>query len=118
MEVKKEFVQDVWPDVYASRQSKKILKWPVTASTSTGSRPKKARKKVLYLVVGKERVLGLIPLDESGVKIDERNAINRFRLVKFVGQEVAFVVTGIDFENERTVDMTPPLGMIGSITKV
>ena len=92
---KKEFFQDVWPEVYASRQSKKILKWPV----STIEEYSVGGEKVLCLAVLKERVKGIIPAPETGVKLDGDARLSRARLLKLLGQEIAFIVLNIDEPN-------------------
>ncbi|MCL6559755.1 MAG: hypothetical protein K6U74_13360 [Firmicutes bacterium] len=92
---KKEFFQDVWPEVYASRQSKTILKWPV----ATVEEYKIGNEKVLCLAVLKERVKGIIPAPETGVKLDGDTRLNRARLLKLLGQEIAFIVLDIDEPN-------------------
>jgi prevent-host-death family protein len=55
-----EFQQDIWPEVYASRQNRSVLTWPVIGVEKHDG--------TMCLVVGKERVKGIIPLEESGIK--------------------------------------------------
>ncbi|AEG14495.1 RNA binding S1 domain protein [Desulfofundulus kuznetsovii DSM 6115] len=103
METRKEFFQDVWPDVFASRQKRKILRWPVVGVKDYTIRSGEEKKKVQCLVVGKEQVLGIIPFEESGIKPGESAAVNRARMMKYLGQEVAFIVIGLDTENDRFI---------------
>ncbi|MBF7084391.1 30S ribosomal protein S1 [Desulfallas sp. Bu1-1] len=100
----KEFVRDVWPQVYSSRQNRSILRWPATGVEEQVLHKKDGEKeKILCLVVAEERVKGIIPLTESGIKISDTKAVNRGRLLKYIGQEVPFIVIGIDVENERFI---------------
>lgn len=100
----KEFLRDVWPQVYGSRQNRTILKWPVTGVEEQILHKKDGEKeRIICLVVGMDRVKGIIPLPETGIKISETKAINRGRLLKYIGQEVPFIVIGIDVENERFI---------------
>lgn len=101
METKKEFFVNVWPEVYASRQNRSILKWPVTGVEEHTLRFREGEEKVFCLVVSKERVKGLIPLQESGIDPGPNKAATRGRLITLLGQEVEFVVTNIDLENEQ-----------------
>lgn len=103
MQSQKEFFHDVWPEVFASRQNRTILKWPVTGVEEVNLRSGENgenSKKIPCLVVSKERVKGLIPLQEAGIKIDEKKTVNRARMIKYLGQDVAFVVIGIDRERD------------------
>jgi small subunit ribosomal protein S1 len=104
IETRREFFQDVWPDIYKSRQSRTIMKWTVTGVNTykMTSRDGETRE-TLCLIVSKDQVMGIIPLEESGIKIDERNAVNKGRLVKYIGQETPFIVIGIDSQNERFI---------------
>jgi len=97
---KKEFFTNVWPEVYASRQNRSALKWPVIGVEEHALRFRDGEEKVLCLVVGKERVKGLIPLQESGVDPGPGKAATRSRLLGLLGQELDFVVTNIDLNNE------------------
>lgn len=95
-EVKKEFVENVWPEVFASRQTRRILSWPVVGVEShqvNGA-------KVSCMVVMKERVKGIIPLPESGVDPAETVGLTKARLQSYIGQNVSFIVIGIDKEND------------------
>ncbi|MDN5375464.1 MAG: small subunit ribosomal protein [Thermacetogenium sp.] len=95
-EVKKEFVENYWPEVYASRQNRTILTWPVIGvevhSHNNG--------KIPCMVVGKDRIKGIIPLPESGVEPAASAALTRARLQSYIGQNVSFIVIGIDREND------------------
>lgn len=102
--VKKEFHVDAWPEVYASRQARMVLRWPAVAVEERsvrvrGENNESRVEKVLCLAVQKGTVRGIIPLQESGVDLADNKRRNRARLLNLVGQEVAFVVTGIDTEN-------------------
>lgn len=105
---KKEFFANVWPEVYSSRQNKSPLKWPVIGVEEHVPRQSKKDKedkegkdnKVLCLVVGKERVKGLIPLGESGVDPGPSKTMTRSRLLGLLGQELDFIVTHIDTDGE------------------
>lgn len=101
METKREFFANVWPEVYSSRQNRGILKWPVIGVEEHTLRFREGEERVLCLVVNKNRVKGLIPFQESGVSPGPNKSANRGRLLKLLGQEIEFVVTGIDFENEQ-----------------
>jgi len=85
-------LSNVWPEVYSSWQSKNILKWPVTTveEHNIGS------EVIPCLSVTKERIKGLIPFSETGLNLDGNEHINRARLMKFLGQEIAFIVMKID----------------------
>jgi small subunit ribosomal protein S1 len=97
-EAKKEFLENVWPEVYASRQNRSILTWMVNGveEHSDGN----GTDKVLCMVVTKDRVKGIIPLPETGVEPAANKRFTRTRLQSYIGQQVAFVVIGIDKENE------------------
>lgn len=99
----KEFLRDVWPQVYGSRQNRSILRWPATGVEEQTYHGKEGKEKILCLVVAQERVKGIIPLSETGIKISDTKAVNRGRLLKYIGQEVPFIVIGIDVENERFI---------------
>jgi small subunit ribosomal protein S1 len=79
-----EFQQDIWPEVYASRQNRSVLTWPVIGVEKHDG--------TMCLVVGKERVKGIIPLEESGIKESDNERTNTYRLIDLVGQEVSFIV--------------------------
>lgn len=101
---KKEFHVDAWPEVYASRQTRMVLKWPAVAVEEhvirvRGENNESQTERVLCLAVQKSTVKGIIPLQESGVDPTDNKYRNRARLLNLIGQEVAFVVTGIDTEN-------------------
>ncbi len=100
MQAQKEFVHDVWPEVFSSRQNRSILKWTVTGVEEQKLRTAEGEKKIPCMTVEKERVKGIIPLPESGIKESDNNKINRNRLVKYLGQDVAFVVIAIDQEQD------------------
>ena len=55
-----EFHQDFWPEVYASRQNRSVITWPVIRVEEHNDTP--------CLGVSKERMKVLIPLDEVGIK--------------------------------------------------
>jgi len=102
--VKKEFHVDAWPEVYASRQTRMVLRWPAVAVEEhairvRGENNESQTERVLCLAVQKHTVRGIIPLQESGVDLTGNKRRDRARLLNLVGQEVAFVVTGIDTEN-------------------
>jgi small subunit ribosomal protein S1 len=102
--VKKEFHVDAWPEVYASRQTRMVLRWPAVAVEEhtirvRGESNESVTEKVFCLAVQKGTVRGIIPLQESGVDSTDNKYRNRARLLNLVGQEVAFIVTGIDTEN-------------------
>jgi len=97
----KEFHVDVWPEVYASRQTRSVLRWPVVAVEEhevrlKGEDGEPRTEKVLCLAVMKHGVKGIIPLHESGVNPAENRRLTRARLMRFLGQEVDFIVTAID----------------------
>jgi small subunit ribosomal protein S1 len=101
---KKQFHTDAWPEVYASRQTGMILRWPAVAVEEHHLRVKNengdtATEKVLCLAVARDGVKGIIPLPETGVEAD-RKFVARARLVQLLGQEVPFVVVGIDADAE------------------
>ena len=99
---KKEFFTNVWPEVYSSRQNRIALKWPVIGIEEHVLRFRgEEKEKVLCLVVGKERVKGLIPFQESGVDPGPNKHATRNRLLGLLGQELDFVVTNIDIDNEQ-----------------
>lgn len=97
---KKEFFANVWPEVYSSRQNKSPLKWPVIGVEEHVPRRSEGKEKVLCLVVGKERIKGLIPLSESGVNPGPSKAMTKSRLLGLLGQELDFIVTHIDTDGE------------------
>lgn len=104
LQEKKEFHVDVWPEVYASRQNRMVLAWPAVgvekfALRVRGENNEPRLEKALCLTVQKGDVRGLIPLQESGIEPGEGERRNRNRLLNLVGQEVCFIVTGIDLEN-------------------
>lgn len=86
-----EFQQDYWPEVYASRQNKSILTWPVIGVEKHNG--------TMCLVVGKERVKGLIPIEETGIKEGSNERTTTSRLMNFVGQEISFIVLSTDKKN-------------------
>lgn len=86
-----EFQQDLWPEVYASRQNRSVLTWPVIGVET--------HNETMCLVVGKERVKGLIPLEEAGIKEGSTQRATRGRLMNFIGQEISFVVLSTDKKN-------------------
>ncbi len=98
---KREFAKNVWPEVYSSRQNRSILKWPVIGVEEHTLRFKDGEEKVLCLAVYNNRAKGLIPFQESGVAPGPNKAATRGRLTQFLGQEVEFIVTRIDLENEQ-----------------
>lgn len=85
---KKEFEINMWPEVYASRQNRSILTWPVTGVEESAGK--------LCLVVSQDRVKGLIPLEESGVQTTDNPRFNKTRLNNLIGQEVSFIVISTD----------------------
>lgn len=102
--VKKEFHVDAWPEVYASRQNRMVLRWPAVAVEEhpiriRGENNESQTEKVLCLAVQKGTVRGIVPLQESGVEPTGDTRRDRNRLLNLLGQEIAFVVTGIDTEN-------------------
>jgi small subunit ribosomal protein S1 len=102
--VKKEFHVDAWPEVYASRQTRMVLRWPAVAVEEhsvriRGESNESQTERVFCLAVQKHTVRGIIPLQESGIDLTDNKHRNRARLLNLVGQEVAFIVTGIDTEN-------------------
>lgn len=103
IETKREFFQDVWPEIYKSRQSRTIMKWTVTGVNNYKLTNKEGDRETPCLIVTKDQVMGIIPLEESGIKIDERSVVNKGRLVKYVGQETSFIVIGIDSKNDRFI---------------
>ena len=86
-----EFLEDLWPQIYSSRQNKTILSWPCTGIEEVN--------KNFCLVISKERLKGLIPLEESGINVSHDEKISRRRLMSLVGQELSFMVIGIDKKN-------------------
>lgn len=88
---KLEFMEDLWPEIYSSRQNKTILTWPCTGIEESND--------THCLVVSKERIKGLIPLSESGINISHDDKISRRRLMSLVGQEISIMVIGIDKNN-------------------
>ncbi|OPX89476.1 MAG: hypothetical protein A4E53_01553 [Pelotomaculum sp. PtaB.Bin104] len=103
IETKREFFQDVWPEVYSSRQNRNVLKWSVVGVNNYKINTKDGEKEVPCLIVSKDQVMGIIPLEEAGVKVDEKTVVNRARLIKYVGQETPFIVIGIDSKNDRFI---------------
>lgn len=88
---KLEFTEDLWPEVYASRQNRTILSWPCIGIEEINKTP--------CLVVTKERVKGIIPLDEAGIHVSDDEKISRRRLMTLIGQDISFQVIGIDKKN-------------------
>ena len=88
---KKEFYQDVWPEVYASKQNRSVIMWPVIGVEEHDG--------TLCLVVGKDRVKGLIPAEETGVKQSENKRVAAGRLAGLIGQEVPLIVLSTDKAN-------------------
>ena len=86
-----EFHQDFWPEVYASRQNRSVITWPVIGVEEHNDTP--------CLVVGKERIKGLIPLEEVGIKEGATKRATVARLMNFIGQEIAIVVLSTDKQN-------------------
>lgn len=84
---KLEFIEDMWPEVYNSRQNKTILTWPCIGMEEDEGVP--------CLVVTKERVKGLIPIEESGIILSEDDKVSRRRMMSLIGQEVHFQVTSV-----------------------
>lgn len=102
MEAKKEFIQNSWEEVYRSRQTKAILKWPVVGVSEFSIGSGEDKEKTLCLVIGKGNIRGLIPIQETGIKIEEdKPLVNRARLYKFIGQDISAIANGkIDVEGE------------------
>lgn len=96
---KKTIQTQSWIEVYSSRQNKSMLKWPVTAIEEHSIKG----EKILCLVVSKDHLKGIIPFNETGLKPAESHSADRIRLLKYIGQEIAFIVIGIDTENERFI---------------
>lgn len=90
-----EFLEDLWPEIYSSRQNKNILTWPCTGIEEFNKTP--------CLVVSKERLKGLIPLEESGINVSHDDKISRRRLMSLIGQDINFLVIGIDKKNNLFV---------------
>ncbi|RJO63166.1 MAG: S1 RNA-binding domain-containing protein [Dehalococcoidia bacterium] len=90
---KRVFVKDVWPEVYASYQSRGILQWPVTGVEQHTLKNGDIEEDVLCLIVSREDSKGMIPLHETGITVDEKQHVNRSRLAALLGQPVSFVVT-------------------------
>ncbi|MCF8010871.1 MAG: S1 RNA-binding domain-containing protein [Clostridiales bacterium] len=93
----KEFFQDVWPEIFSSRQNRTVIWWPVTGIEEW---PMQDGKKMPCLVVTRERVKGIIPLKEIGIKVDTKKPVNRRRMMKLLGQDIAMIVIGIDREQD------------------
>ena len=79
-----EFQQDYWPEVYASRQNRSILTWPVIGVEKHNG--------TMCLVVGKERVKGLIPIEETGIKEGSNERTTTTRLMNFDNQEISIII--------------------------
>lgn len=88
--------QGIWPEIYSSRQSKTILRWPA----STIEEYNVNNKKTLCLTVLKNHIKGIIPDQESGFKLDGDLRQTRTTLSKLLGQEISFIVLDIDEKNE------------------
>lgn len=88
---KLEFLEDLWPEIYSSRQNKTILSWPCIGIEEVNKTP--------CLVVSKERLKGLIPLEESGINVSYDDKISHRRLMSLIGQDLNFLVIGIDKKN-------------------
>jgi len=86
----------VWVEVYSSRQNRSILKWPVVAIEQHAVR--NGQEQVLCLAVGKNQLKGYISFDDSGIKSSGSVSTDRIRALKYIGQEIAFVVTGIVYD--------------------
>ncbi|NSW83984.1 MAG: 30S ribosomal protein S1 [Syntrophothermus sp.] len=87
-----------WTDIYASRQNRSVLRGTVVGVEEV---PLESQK-VPCLVLGPE-IKGIIPLQESGVEPGPTNGATRGRMLTLIGQEIPFIVIGIDRENNLYV---------------
>ncbi|NDI36621.1 S1 RNA-binding domain-containing protein [Chengkuizengella sediminis] len=96
--IKKEFVQDPWQDLYAARQNRTVLQGiPTQIEEHTLS-----EKKILTVVIMMHGVKLLLPFSETCLKDTKLNE-NRNRLRKLIGRNIAYVVIGIDRENNLAI---------------
>lgn len=91
----KELTNDVWPKVYASRQTRSVLTWPVTGVEKHNDQ--------LCLVVTQDQIKGIIPLEVSGINLIGDGQMIKNRVMGLIGQPVSFIVTKIDKENDLFV---------------
>lgn len=84
-------MENLWTDIYSSRQNNSILQWMVTGVEEYGD--------TLCLVLSKNRIKGLIPLSESGVNEADNPKLTKARMSSLLGQVVSFVVTHTDKPN-------------------
>jgi len=87
----KELTNNVWPEVYASRQSKSILNWTVTGVEKHNDQ--------LCLVVSQDQIKGIIPLEAAGINLIGDEQLIKSRVMGLIGQPVSFIVTKIDKDN-------------------
>ncbi|NMA64581.1 MAG: 30S ribosomal protein S1 [Syntrophomonadaceae bacterium] len=87
---------EAWQEIYSSRQNRSIVWWPVTGVEEISD----GEAKVPCLIVTKDQVKGIIPLQESGVTPGATRAQSRGRLVQLIGQDIPFIVIGIDKDND------------------
>ena len=88
-----------WTDIYASRQNRTVL----TASVTGVEEFVLNNNPFLCLVMQDGDTKGLIPLPESGIEPGPNKYATINRLMNFLNQEIAFVVIGIDRENNLYV---------------
>jgi small subunit ribosomal protein S1 len=84
-------VENLWTEIYSSRQNRSVLDWMVTGVEEYND--------TLCLVMTKNRIKGLIPLSESGVTESENPKLTKARLSSLLGQHISFIVTHTDKNN-------------------
>lgn len=93
--------EQIWTEVFASRQNRGIIKWPVVGVEEHQVRLKDGEiLKVPCLVAQKGTVKGIIPMHESGITEGENKKANKSRLNTLIGQDISIIVTGIIEEND------------------
>lgn len=102
---KKVFVSDPWPDIYAAWQNRNSFRGVMQDVVSAVEEYELDGGTEPCLVVMKDGIKGIIPLDESGVLEIQGEEDNnpRPRLRQLVGQVVAFKVMGVDKEHDLFV---------------
>lgn len=84
-------MENLWTEIYSSRQNRSVLNWMVTGVEEYND--------TLCLVMTKNRIKGLIPLSESGVTESENPKLTKARLSSLLGQHISFIVTHTDKNN-------------------
>ena len=94
-----------WIEVYTSKQRKTPLKWTVTAVEEH----KLGEEKILCLIVEKDNIKGLIPLEFSGIKPAQNKGLTKARMMTYLGQEIEFIITEINLEDEMFIATRKPI---------